>query len=120
MINRELDTKKIVRIAVFLFFFFIIAGYSYFRSIDFIKGPLVFIESHESGETVNDNLLELTGSAKNISFITLNDGQIYTNEEGKFNEKLLLSPGYNIIKLSVRDRYAREKEEIIEIIYKSK
>ena len=38
--------------------------------------------------------------------------------DGLFEEKLLLSPGSNIIEIKARDRFKKETEKIINIYYK--
>jgi len=98
----------------------LIAGYIYYRTKDFIYGPVIIILSPENGSTINDSPVEIHGKAKNISYLSINDRQIFTDEDGNFNEKLLLSPGYNIISAKARDKFERNTEEALEIIYKEK
>lgn len=105
--------KKILAIIIIL----TIAGYAYYRTKDFIIGPTITIYSPKNGESVNTSLIEVTGIVKNISYISINDRQIYTNEEGNFKEKLLLYPGYNIISIKVEDRFDRDIEKTLEIVY---
>jgi len=108
--------KKILIIIVIL----TIAGYAYYRTKDFTIGPTITIYSPTNGESVDMSLVEISGIAKNISYISINDRQIFTDEEGVFKEKLLLYPGYNIISVKAEDRFDRNIEKTLEIIYKSK
>lgn len=78
---------------------------------------MVSITAPLNGSSVNSSFIEIEGKALNISYITLNDRQIFTNEEGIFKEKLLLSYGYNVITISAKDRFGRNTKEILEIIY---
>ena len=48
----------------------------------------------------------------------MNDRQMFTDEEGEFSEKLLLSYGYNIITVKAKDRFGRETKKTLELIYK--
>ncbi|GMQ95416.1 MAG: hypothetical protein BMS9Abin13_529 [Patescibacteria group bacterium] len=95
-----------------------IGGYSYYRVKDFVIGPSITISSPQAGATLSYSLVEVSGTAKNISYLSLDGRQIFTDEEGVFREKLLLYPGYNIISMRASDRFERETEEIIEVVYK--
>jgi len=85
---------------------------------DFIIGPTITISSPTNGESVGNSLIELKGTAKNISYISVNDRRIFTDEEGVFKEKLLLYPGYNIISVKAEDRFDRNIEKTLELVYK--
>jgi hypothetical protein len=47
----------------------------------------------------------------------LNGRPIFIDLEGRFFEKLLLSPGYNIIELTAKDTQGRAIEKHLEIMY---
>lgn len=95
----------------------VISGYVYFQSYNFIEGPVISINTPINGSSVDESLVEIEGEAKNISYITLNDRQIFTDEEGFFKEKLLLSYGYNLVTIAAKDRFGRDTTEVLEIIY---
>jgi hypothetical protein len=97
---------------------FIIVGYTYLKTKDYIAGPQITITSPLDGSTVSNPLIEITGVTKNISFISLNDRPIFVDEKGNFKEKLLLYPGYNIMSVKAEDRYKRTVEKTIELILK--
>jgi hypothetical protein len=96
----------------------IVLGYGAFRSKDFIEGPELSLLSPLNGALVSDALIEIRGNAQNISFLTLNDDKIFTDEAGDFTERVLLSYGYNVMTLKAKDRFGRETVEKLELIYK--
>lgn len=96
---------------------FIVIMYSIFNFRVFIAGPQIEIISPVNGSGQDKNIAEITGIAKNINHIELNAKPIYVNEEGQFNEKLLLQPGYNVITLIAKDKFNREITEKLEINY---
>lgn len=110
--------KIIIKVIIGFILFIIIAGYSYYEGRDFLAGPKIEITSPQNGTTQNQSLLNIRGTTKNISKLLLNDKQIFTDEEGNFNEELLLSLGYNIIEIRADDRFERETKKTLEIIYK--
>ncbi len=112
-----MNTKTILKILLVLAIISVIAGYAYYKSKNFVIGPEIEIISPQNGSSVNKSLLEIIGTAKNISYITLNDRPIFTNEKGEFKEKLLLFPGYNIISIKAKDNFKRKTNKTLEIIY---
>ncbi len=118
MISVYEDGKLIIRVLLIAFFVLVIVGYSIFQSIKIISGPQISVASPLSGSTITQSDVDIKGVAKNISFISLNDRPIYIDESGNFQEKLLLYPGYNIIKLQARDKFGASVEKHLELVYK--
>lgn len=111
------NPKFTIKIFAYLFALVMITGYSIFQARHLISGPQLSIDSPTQGETIKNSILEVAGSAHNISEIQLNDKQIYTEKDGRFKEKLMLSPGYNIMKVSVRDKFGREIHKTLEVVF---
>ena len=89
----------------------------FFQSKEYLSGPTIIINSPQNGVTINNSFIKVEGLAKRVSFITLNDRQIYVDEEGKINEDMLLQNGYNIISIKATDRFNRRVESRLELIY---
>lgn len=96
----------------------VIGGYGMYRAKTIAEGPKVFIESPEDGSLLSESLVTISGTAKNISFLNLNGAQIFTDESGRFEEKILLSYGYNVITLEAKDRFGRKTEKSLQLMYK--
>lgn len=96
----------------------LIVGYGSFEARNIIVGPRISLESPQSGIEVNEPLIDIAGTARNIAFISLNDRQIYINEQGVFKEPYLLSPGYNRVRINAKDKFGRTTEKNVEIVYK--
>ncbi|MEN9649048.1 MAG: hypothetical protein RL094_15 [Candidatus Parcubacteria bacterium] len=118
MISVYEDGKLIIRVLLIAFFVLTIIGYSIFQSKKILTGPEISVSAPLSGSTLTQSDVVVKGVAKNISFISLNDRPIYIDEAGNFQEKLLLYPGYNIIKLQARDKFGASVEKHLELIYK--
>ena len=65
-------------------------------------------------------MIKIAGAAKNIKSISLDDRPIFIDEAGSFSEKLLLSNGYNVIKISAWDKFNKKTDKLIEVVYKEK
>jgi hypothetical protein len=111
-------SNKYVRLGLISLFAAGIIGYALFQTRNLIQGPIIKIHSPVNGSSLTKSFVEIEGAAKNISYINLNDRQIFTDESGAFSERLLLSYGYNIITLRARDKFGREVEKTLELVYK--
>ena len=102
-------------IALFLILALFVA-YSLYQARFLIVGPRITITSHYNGQVVSDSIITLEGRAKNISKISLNDKQIFTDEEGYWSEKLIVASGTSIMTLKASDRFGREITKTLQII----
>ncbi|MEI8062057.1 MAG: hypothetical protein WCG97_02055 [bacterium] len=119
MIKPYDDGKVIVKTVLVLVFILFIVSYGFYQSKNLIYGPKISLDgSFNSPQVVNDDIIKLSGTAKNIATISLNDRPISVDETGAFDEKVLLFPGYNVIKLFGKDKFGASTEKMIEVIYK--
>ncbi len=93
-------------------------GYVYYQARTLIAGPVIVVEAPENFASVEKPLVEIRGTAENISFLTLNDRQIFVDEEGIFLEHLILPKGYSIIKIEAKDKFGRVRIETLELFKK--
>lgn len=110
--------KELVKITIIVLVIVVIGGYGIFRAKTFAEGPVITVSEPKNGSSVADSLVTISGTVKNISFLNLNGAQIFTDETGKFSEKILLSYGYNIITLTAKDRFGRKAETSLQIMHK--
>lgn len=91
-----------------------IVGFTLFQSQNLMRGPMVTVEAaaDSSGE-----IAYIQGEARNIAFLTFNGREIYTDMNGRYSEKVLLSEGYNIVKLAAKDKFGRIVERTVELVY---
>jgi hypothetical protein len=111
-------SKKIIKIvSLFIFFIFIII-YAIIGSKDLIFGVKIKNVNVVDGATVSDNIVKLTGNAKNAINLTLDGREISIDQEGNFNETIALLPGYNIINIKAKDKFGYVDEKNYKLIYK--
>ena len=96
----------------------LLIAYSLYQARFLILGPQVWITNPRDGQTVEDPIVVLEGRANNIAWISLNDHQIFTDEEGKWIEKLIVSSGISIMTVKARDRFGRETKKSVQIVLK--
>lgn len=97
--------------------FFVLLGlYAIFQGRFIILGPIVSIDSPLNNAHVDVGILKVTGEAENVSYISLDDRQIYIDRTGRFVEEVVIAPGINIIKVALRDRFGRDREEFVRVV----
>lgn len=92
--------------------------YAYFQSREYLQGPLLTIDEPLNGSMSTTSVVAVKGFARNVSFLTLNGRAIFTDEQGRFKESLLLPEGYSIMTLEAKDRFGHVVQKKLELVYK--
>jgi len=88
-------------------------GYGLFEARRLIEGPTITITAPKNGSATSTAALSVTGTARNISFLTINDHPAYTDEAGNFAFTLSPPPGYASITVTARDRFGRSARKSV-------
>lgn len=110
--------KKILSLWIIFSSITLVIGYGIFQAKNLATGPQLAIISPAQGSTLASPLAHIRGHAENISFITLNDNKIFTDESGNWSENILLASGYNIITVEAKDRFGRTVRETLQVMHK--
>ena len=100
----------------YLAFGLLLVVYVLFQARYLILGPGISVDSPADNSTVANPALMVEGTAKNTDSLTLDDRLIYMDKEGHWQEKLILSPGLNIIKIDAKDRFGRQTEKLLRVV----
>jgi hypothetical protein len=92
-----------------------IIGYGLFEARRFLAGPSIVIEEPQGGSVIAHSLLIIKGVARNISFLTINDKPVLTDEMGHFTNKLSPPPGATIVTVKGTDRFGRSTSTDVRI-----
>ena len=111
-------TRRLLKIIVISIVLICLLGYTAYEIQKIISGPRITVLSPKNGVVISDPLVEISGVAENIKDISLNDRKIFIDEQGNFKEKLLLFYGYNVFVIKANDKFGKNTEKIIEVIYK--
>lgn len=104
------NATLLLRIIAIIIAVAVVGGYAYNRTKSFARGPVIEVTYPTDGAVLKDTVIEIQGIAYNISYISLNGKRIFTEEDGTFEETLLLYEGYNIITLYAQDGFKRTTE----------
>lgn len=113
----ERSARSWLRIGIITLACILIALYSGYQVRNLIRGPLLVIFTPENGAVLDDSLIEITGEAHNISYISVNDRPMFVDPEGRFRDLLLLPYGYSILTVKAGDRFGRTVERSLELMY---
>ncbi len=105
------DTKKNIKKIVIGVLFTAIILYGFFGFKDVIEGVNLTITGIEDGATYEEPVLELSGTAKNATYLSINNRDIAVSQEGTFTDVIVLVPGYNIITVKAQDKFKKEVTE---------
>ncbi len=112
--------KKYAGIGAIAVLFLIIGLYAYHTTRALVNGAIITVSSVSDGATITEKTLEVAGTAKNAVLLALDDRAIPVSQNGGFSEKLVLSPGYNIISLKAEDRFGKKVSKEIRLVYTPK
>lgn len=106
------------RVTKYLFaaFVVIVLAYAYFEARNMLYGPQIVLAQTDA-ITVHEELIEVSGTVKNVVEITLSGRTVFIDDTGLFTEKLLLAEGLNRFRFEARDKFGRTKHEVLEIVY---
>lgn len=95
----------------------LLVAYVFFQARHLILGPVIHVERPEDNSVVDPGVVIVSGTVENVASLALNDRLIYTDTAGHWQEKLIVSPGLNIIKLNAKDRFGRSTEKRIRVVF---
>jgi hypothetical protein len=109
--------KKILEVGGFFIFFILIVIYAFFRSHDIIFGVQIKNVSIKDGQVLTNNVVKITGNAKNAIKLYLDGREISVDQQGNFDETVVLLPGYNIINIKAQDKFGNIDEKNYKLMY---
>lgn len=94
----------------------VLVWYVLFQARFLINGPQLTLTS-ELPHRTNERIVNVTGTARNSSQLTLNGREIFVDTNGNFSEPLVLENGYTIMTVRAEDRYGREAVITESLVY---
>lgn len=107
-----------IKLFVIIISAILLVCYGVFNARNLIIGPTIEIFTPLNNSETEENILTIKGKTKNAASISLNEKPIFVDKQGLFEEKLLLSPGFNTIEIKAKDRFKKEIVKTIKIYYK--
>lgn len=109
-----METRKslkslVPKILLLLLFLFIVI-YTHSRTAFLSQGVQLSVNNLEDGQTIDERVLELTGTAKRAISLTINNREVLIDENGDFKDTIVLSPGLNTLTIEAEDKFSNYKK----------
>ncbi len=83
---------------------------------DSILGTPLVVRTAPDGTTLTSAVLPIKGSARHARELLINGRPITMNRDGSFADEILLSPGYNIVEVALRDQFGNQKTKTYQFV----
>ncbi len=102
--------------ALFIVVAFGILGLVVNNMRDRILGTPLIVTTASDGATVESPFLPISGFARHAREILINGRPIAVTREGTFNDEVVLSKGYNIVEIALKDQFGNQKIKTYQIV----
>lgn len=99
--------------------FVLIIVYGLFNARNIILGPSIEIFNPATTELQTEsNTLTIKGKVLNMTKLTISGRTVLVDTQDFFEEKILLSPGFNNIEILASDRFGQQAKKVLKVYYK--
>ncbi len=109
--------NKKINLVLFIIFIIAVLIYALYTAKDLIYGPRLVLDIPKGVLEVSTQVIEITGSAVNAKKLKINNKEIFTNPNGQFAEKMLLSVGVNTFNFIAVDRFGHTNSKTLQVVY---
>lgn len=74
---------------------------------DAVFGTPLEVEAAKDGTTLHDSFISLSGVARQARELLINGRSVALDRSGHFSDAIILSPGYNIVEIALKDRFGK-------------
>lgn len=107
---------RLLRIILAIVLVIIIVAYAIWRSLNYARGPAITILEPSNGSAVSESSVVITGHADRVNNLLMNGQPISMDQNGGFNQTIIVFPGVNLITFSASDQFGRDTENQLEIV----
>ncbi len=83
---------------------------------DRLLGTPLVITTTSDGATVDSPFLSIAGKARHARELLINGRSVTVDRKGTFTDEVVLSPGYNIVEVALRDQFGNQKVKTYQIV----
>ena len=109
---------RIIKIGSAILVILLIVAYALWRSFAYARGPRITLSEPANYASVTSTTTHVIGRVERANTITLNGKAITIDEQGNFDETIIVFPGTNILTLVARDQFERSIETQVQIVRK--
>ena len=106
---------RLVRTAAAVIGIIIVIAYAAYRSLPYLRGPVIHIFQPVDGSSVSSTTVIVIGRADRVNSLSLNGDPIQVDQSGNFQQTLIVFPGMNLITLTATDQFKRTTSSELDI-----
>jgi hypothetical protein len=110
------STLRIIRYTGIVMIAALIIAYAIWRSLNYARGPQIEVIEPANGASVSASTVVIHGQALRVNSLFLNGNSVSVDQQGNFNETVIVFPGLNVLTLSANDQFGRSTEKELEIV----
>ncbi len=99
---------RILKIGSAILVILLIAAYALWRSFAYARGPAITLSEPTNFASIISTTTHVIGRVERANSITLNGKAITIDEQGHFDETILVFPGTNFLTLEAKDQFERK------------
>lgn len=107
-----------IRQRIFVGVIVLAAAYFFYEASGVIFSPELKIFEPENGATLNTTQMHIAGQTMSNLKVWVGGREFVANEKGIFEGIVPLSPGYNELGISVKDRFGNETRRVLKVFMK--
>ncbi len=107
---------RLLRIVGAVLIVVIIASYAVWRSLNYARGPAITIFEPVNGAAASSPVMTIKGRADRVNDLIMNGQMISIDEQGNFNQTIVVFPGLNKITFIANDQFGRSTEKELDIV----
>lgn len=101
---------RILKIGSAVLVILVIIAYALWRSFAYARGPHITLSEPTNFATLTSTTTHVIGRVERANSITLNGKAITIDEQGHFDEIIMVFPGTNFLTLEAKDQFDRSVE----------
>jgi hypothetical protein len=107
---------RAIRITITTLVIILIVAYALWRSLAYARGPSITLSAPLNYSSINSSTTHVIGRVERANTITLNGKAVTIDEQGHFDETIIVFPGTNILTLEARDQFNRTVKEQVTVV----
>jgi hypothetical protein len=94
----------------------LVLGFVFGNIKDLLFGAPLSIHTVADGTTLSEGFLPVSGNARHAKSVSINGREVAIDRSGNFVDGVLLSPGYNVVEVALRDQFGKQKVKAYHLV----
>jgi Glucodextranase, domain B len=109
-------TIRVLKIVGIILFVGCIVAYAIWRSLNYTRGPRIDVFEPLNGSSIASSTVTIRGRALRVNSLSLNGQTLSVDEQGNFNQVVIIFPGINKLTFAAEDQFGRNTSTELDIV----